>query len=446
MQGGARHRQLLLLATALCAVNYARFAAQSMQEALAQDLRLDDNQVALLLGTTIGLPMALGSALLTSVVDRVRPRTLFTTLLAVCLMVNLFTVFAASFALIFAARLVLGTAVAVIYVAVFTKMPDLYAASERGRATMVTTIGEIAGPPVAFALGGTLLALASRAPAMHSLAPWRLASAWMCLPLGAAVPAMLAIRNELPSVVRAEDRPLKDALRALWPYRWIAVPLLLSRMMVWIADGAVLVWAAPALSRNFKLTPDRIGDIMAMALLVSGVLGPVLGGALADICQKSGGPRRTLLALCILTALGIPAAMFGIVPNVTAAAIGLTALLIVGFTGSVMAFALTTIVIPAQLRSVYVGITFSAAAVVGFGGAPLAVSTVSGLLGEPSTIGIALTLICVVTSVVGAGFFALSRRLFLASGLGRPVTLSGVFRSSRPGTLAARRSGKIYPR
>jgi hypothetical protein len=118
----------------------------------------------------------------------------------------------------------------------------------------------------------------------------------------------------------------------------------------------------------------------------------------------------------------------------------------VGFTGSVMAFALTTIVIPAQLRSVYVGITFSAAAVVGFGGAPLAVSTVSGLLGGPSTIGIALTLICVVTSVVGAGFFALSRRLFLASGLGRPVTLSGVFRSSRPGTLAARRSGKIYPR
>jgi MFS family permease len=183
-----------------------------------------------------------------------------------------------------------------------------------------------------------------------------------------------------------------------------------------------LVWAAPSLSRNLGLAPDRTGNIMAGALVIAGIAGPVLGGALADVCQRHGGPHRTMLALCILTALGIPPAMFALMPNETLAATGLTLLLMIGFVASVAAFALSSIVIPAELRAVYVGVSFSAAAVVGLGGAPLAVSALSGLLGGPSAIGVALTIICVVTSVLAAVSFAVSRKRYLASYPARSVT------------------------
>lgn len=39
-------------------------------------------------------------------------------------------------------------------------------------------------------------------------------------------------------------------------------PLLLSFALVaGIADGAAVVWAAPALARTFSLPPDRVGAI-----------------------------------------------------------------------------------------------------------------------------------------------------------------------------------------
>jgi MFS family permease len=171
---------------------------------------------------------------------------------------------------------------------------------------------------------------------------------------------------------------------------------------------------APTLARRFALTPARTGAIMAMALFIAGLLGPVIGGPLTDLCHRRGGPRRTMTAMFLLSLLGVPAALFGIMPDTFLAGLALTLLLTVGFTINVMAYALVSIVIPGELRGLYIAVTVTAAATVGLGVAPLLVSTLSGLLGGREMVGISVAIVCIVTSLVGAAFFGFGGRYFPA--------------------------------
>jgi MFS family permease len=180
--------------------------------------------------------------------------------------------------------------------------------------------------------------------------------------------------------------------------------------MVGVADGAAVIWAAPTLSRSFSLAPGRVGAIMATVLLVSGVLGPILGGVLADICQRTGGPPRTMLVLSGLAILSVPAGFFAIAPSVAAASGLLVVFVTVGYAISVTATTLTTVVIPNELRAFCMAVLIAIGVLCGVGLAPVAVSVVSGAVGGPPMIGRALTIVSVATSLLGAATFAFGRR------------------------------------
>lgn len=322
-----RFFQLLLLATSTWAVIYARFTLGPLQEAMQIDLALTDNQVAWLQGPAIAVPMALASIPMGLLVDRYSRARLFVLFVALNLGAIVLTAVATHLAVLIAARCLSGLALAAILVAAYSTVADLYAPAQRGRATMVVAIGEVSAPPAAFALGGMLLAMAGA-----SSGSWRSALLWMCVLLVPTVLLMLALREPPRTGVNVINPPLREVWPQLWRYRNVIMPLLLARVMVWIADGAVLVWGAPIFARNFALAPERIGAIMGTALLVSGISGPILGGVLADFCQRSGGPRRTMTALAVVTLLEAPAALFALAPSATLAGIVLTAFLTLGFT------------------------------------------------------------------------------------------------------------------
>ena len=121
-----------------------------------------------------------------------------------------------------------------------------------------------------------------------------------------------------------------------------------------MAITVVLTWAAPALSRTLGLEPHRVGAIMATALMVSGLAGPVAGGSFADLCQRGGKPYRSMHVLCVLALLGLPASVFAILPGVQCE----SALLIVFITlvsaTVAMGMTLFTVVIPNELEVIAV--------------------------------------------------------------------------------------------
>lgn len=393
------------------AATYGRAALRPLQETMSASLTLSDSQVAWLQGPALAIPMTLGSIPIGLIVDRYSRMHFSVVFAALTVVATVMTALASSMPALFAARCLAGLASAGTLIVVFSVLSDLYAQTHRGRAIMVTMFGEIGGGPAAFALGGALLT-AHSATFVPGLESWRQALLWMCVPLLAVVLSMLLLREPPRTDRVVKHSPACTSWLRLWQYRAVIAPMLLSRIMVWIADGAVLVWAAPNFMRNYALPPDRVGAIMASALLFSGVLGPVLGGPLADLCQRTGGPRRTMTVMCLAASLCVPAGLFAVMPNVASVSVSMGVFLALGFMIGTAELSLATIVVPGELRGLYIAITVTVGAIFSVGLAPVIVSHLSHSLGGPPMIGKALAIVCVITSAIGAVVFGFGRRYF----------------------------------
>lgn len=362
--------------------------------------------MSLLQGPALALPLVLAAVPLGLCVDRysrVRLLLLATLLSAIG---TVCTALASSFGLLLIARTLVGLAAPATAIAAYSLLADLYSSAQRGRATTVVMLGQVGGSSLAFALGGEVLSRFSDASS-----GWR----WTMIYMAALLVPIIALTFSLREPTRVDQINSKPRARDIWPqlrpYRSFIITLVAGMAMVNLADGAALVWAAPTLSRNFGLHSDRIGTVMALALLVGGILGPMAGGILADTCQRSGGPRRTMTALSVLALLGAPAGCFAAFPEVVTAGLLLALFLLIGSAISVMVTALSVVVIPNELRGLCMSVEFAAGALFGLGLAPMTVSLLSGAIGGPAAIGKALSIVCAVTGLAGAALFAHSRAL-----------------------------------
>jgi hypothetical protein len=145
---------------------------------------------------------------------------------------------------------------------------------------------------------------------------------------------------------------------------------------------------------------------------MSGILGSIAGGTLADLCHRTGGPRRTMSALNALALLTIPAGLFGVSPWVGSASILLFALVTLIGAIIVTGITLVTIVIPSELRGVCLAAIVGTNTLSGGALGPPAVSFLSGMIGGPPMIGRALALVCTVACLFAAGAFVFGRRNF----------------------------------
>jgi MFS family permease len=146
--------------------------------------------------------------------------------------------------------------------------------------------------------------------------------------------------------------------------------------------------------------------VIGLVLLVSGVAGPILGGIAADLCQRSGGPRRTMLMLSVVALITAPLGCFDLMPDTAIATTVLLCFAILSGMLGVAQMTLVTVIIPGELRGLCLSLLIMIGMLFGIGVAPVAVSLTSELLGGPLMIGKALTLVCVGTCIASATIFA----------------------------------------
>jgi MFS family permease len=408
--------QLLLFATAAWTATYSRLVLGPLQETMRQSLSISDNRMAILQGSAIAIPMAIGAIPVGLLADRISRKAILLMATALALIALMLIGMASSYDGLLLARCLLGLSIPGMLVPAYAMGGDLVGPARRGRATMAVMIGEIAGGPAAFALGGALLVYVSASPVLtvraFGLDNW----AWTVLWMGGALVVVLALLTLVKDPIRREvsvDRPpLRSVLGELWRYRGVAVPLQLGRATLYIADGAVFVWGAPLFARKFHMAPDRIGFTMAVALLVAGLVGPLVGGPLVDFFQRGGGSRRTLVCLTALAGLSVPIALFALAPSAEWAAVLLTLFLTLGFVISAAALALTLIVIPGELRALNVGVSLIVGVIFAIGLAPIAVSGLSGVLGGEGSLPRALAIVCSSACLLNTVVFALGARHF----------------------------------
>jgi|SRR5579871_700725 len=398
--------QLLLLFIAMGVAGFARTALSSLQEAMRAGLHLSDNQMALLQGPVIGIPVVLAAIPLGFLIDR-RPRNRLVLALALASLAgSLLTALAPSLLILFIARAVVGiTALAIIPV-VFSLLADLYPPASRGRATTFVIIGQVAGNSLAFALGGVLLE-------RHGLSAngWRGALLELLIPYAAMVLALLAIREPTRHGRASIAAPtLGQVWHEVRDHRSVMVPIVMGIVLMEVNVGAMLIWGAPMLSRQFGLTADRVGSIMATGSLVSGVVGPLAGGLLADACQRLGGPRRTVSVLGALAALSAPLGVFAFVPDPRAASVLLIVMMTVTLAVAVMGITFFTLVIPNEVRGFCLSLLMAGDMLCSFAVAPVVVSVLSQSMGGLAMIGRSLSLVCIAANLLAAMTFVLGRR------------------------------------
>ena len=386
----------------------------TVQEGAKAELALSDDALALIQGLGAAVPMVLFSIPIGILVDR-RNRVRLTLGLALLWTAGtLLTAFAPSAAWLTAARMLVGVGSTGSLTAALSLCADYCAPGQRGRAMLIINLGKALGVALGFALTGWLFGLLyglSSPGWLAGLEPWR--GAHVLLAAISAVlllPLLLLREPERREVEATSDAPFRIVAAELWARRAFLAPLFAGQIAVVMADVAATVWVAPVLSRDFGLAPQQFAGWVGALLFGTGVAGAVIGGLSADIGQRSHRQGGILLGAVVAAGLGIPAALFPLMPGVTSFAIALGVLSLCGaVTGMVVSVALT-VLIPNELRGLCIGAFIAIAGLIGFGLAPWIVTRVSALMGGEAMLAEALALVGVSVSALSFMAFLLAMR------------------------------------
>lgn len=408
-------RAVLMLSLVVMAAGVVRLAFSPLQEAAKAELGLSDYQISLVQGIAAALPMALIAIPLGWLTDHSKRTRLMLALGLVWTAGMVGTAFAANFEQMFVARMLAGLgAMGVVPVAI-SVLADMSLPESRGRAMLFLGMGNTLGPALAFVGGGALVTAFAAGLDLPGVAltPWRETA----LVIGAAsavllIPQMLLVEPARHEVENA-SASLKAMAAALWARRRFLLPLFVGQISVIMADAAAGVWAVPVLQRDLGQTVGQAAALLGGLLLLAGILGPVIGGLVADRGHKSSIRGGILIGAVIASAVGVPAALFPLVTGVPAFAAVLFVLLMAGaVTGLITATAIAVLV-PNEERGICLGAFMILGSLIGLGLSPVLVSLGSGLMGGEAHLAPAL-------AVVGAGTGLLSLAGFILAMINAP--------------------------
>ncbi|WP_428152408.1 MFS transporter [Brevundimonas sp.] len=405
-------RAVMMVSLIVLIAGIVRLAFSPVQEAAKLELGLSDYQISLIQGIAAALPMAIIAIPLGWLTDHSK-RSRLMLILGLCWTVGMIcSTFANDFASLFVARMLAGVGTMSLIPVAVSVLADLSAPTQRGRAMLFLGMGNTLGPALAFVLGGALFTAFSGTldlPGL-TLSPWRETSLVFGVVSAVAILAQFAIREPARHEVENASADLGVMLKALGK-RWkFLLPLFVGQISVIMADAAAGVWAVPVMQRDLGLTVGEASGMLGGMLLLAGVLGPVIGGFVADRGHKSSLRGGILLGAVIASAVGVPAAIFPIITSVPTFAIVLFLLLAAGsITGLITATAIAVLV-PNEERGVCLGAFMILGALIGLGVSPVLVTLGSQALGGEAHLGLSLAIVGVVTGAISLLGFMMAMR------------------------------------
>lgn len=384
-----------------------------MAESAKAELHLSDSALAVIQGVSAAVSLVLFSIPIGIWVDR-QNRVFIMIVMALGWTLGTFlTAIAPDTKALFLARMLTGIGTTGGLTAVLSLASDYCRPEQRGRALLIPNISKSAGIAAGFTVAGLLLGAtaAHRLPTLFHTTPWRnaqwvlgIASALLILPL------LLLREPQRHETEAGPSAPLKVVLREMKSRRNWIIPLFVGQTTVVMADAAAGIWISPVLQRSYHLQPADFAGWLGALVFVTGIIGTVIGGLAADAGQKSR-VRGGLLAGAIVAAIiGIPSALFPIMPSVIGVAIGVGSLMLAGSVTGIIAAVALTVWLPNELRGLCIGAFITIAGLIGFGIAPSLVTVVSRSLGGEQHLGAALAIVGTIVSIISVIGFAISMR------------------------------------
>ena len=384
-----------------------------MAETAKAELHLSDSALAIVQGVSAAIPLVIFSIPIGIWVDRWN-RVAILVLMAVGWTLGTFvTAVASTTAILFAGRLLTAIGTTGGLTAALSLASDYCLPEQRGRAIVVPNIAKTAGVAAGFAVAGLLLGAVTehRLPNVFGATSWR--SAQWLLGIGSAIlilPLLLLREPERHEVEAGPAAPFRIVWKELLARRGWVIPLFVGQTSVVMADAAAGIWVSPVLQRDYHLQPDAFAGWLGALVLLTGIIGSIIGGLLADAGQKSAVRGGLLIGSLAAAAIGVPAALFPVMPGVTSFALCIAVLMLAGNVTAMGASVALTVWLPNELRGLGIGAFIAIAGLIGFGIAPSLVTLVSSWLGGEGHLSAALAIVGVAVSLVSVLGFALAVR------------------------------------
>lgn len=400
-----------------------------MAESAKAEMGLSDSELAIVQGVSAAIPLVLFSIPIGIWVDRWNRVAILIVMAIGWTLGTLITAAASTTWILFFGRMLTAIGTTGGLTAVLSLASDYCRPEQRGRAIVVPNIAKTAGVAAGFTVAGLLLgAIASQQlPNFFGLSAWRSAQ-WM-LAFGSAVlllPLLLLREPQRHEVEAGPGASYKVVLGELKARRAWIIPLFVGQTSVVMADAAAAIWVSPVLERSYHLQPGEFAGWVGAIVLVTGIIGSIIGGIVADMGQSSRIRGGLMIGAIAAAAIGVPTALFPVMPDVGAFAIAFFVLTLAGNVTAMVASVALTVWLPNELRGLAIGAFISIAGLIGFGVAPSLVTLVSSWLGGEAHLAPALAIVGVTVSIVSVGGFWLAMKrapqtLTCKKGMDQPI-------------------------
>jgi MFS family permease len=381
------------------------------------DLHISDVQIGLLQGLAFGLFYAVMGVWLGVVADRTSRRWLIAIGIFVWSCATIGGGLAGSFGELFLSRLLVGLGEAALAPAAISLIADLFPPGRRGRAVGFYIMGQAIAQGVSISVAGFLLGAAARGdfagwPILGAFAPWRIVFI-VCGLVGTVVAlAFLATREPLRRGAVSTTREswgsqVSRTLGHFWTERSKFVAVYVGFATFFLGTYGAFAWQVAMISRKFNVTPAEVAPLLGPMAIVSGLLGPLVGGWIVDRIVKRSGHGAIPKLLVVLPFVALPSACAVLASSLTLACVMCASL--AGITAMVGAATLTYLQAeaPADMRGMAISITGLMNTVFGAALGPVLVAMLTEhVFGRPELVGYAILCVAVPAYLVAAYCFA----------------------------------------
>ena len=378
-------------------------------------LQISDFQISLLHGlafalfyTTLGIPIG-------RIVDKRRRTTIMATGIAVWSLMTALCGVARNFTQLFIARIGVGVGEAALSPGAYSMLSDYFPPTELPRALSLYTGAAHVGAGIALIAGGALIALAPPLdlPVIGHLEAWQTVFLFVGLPGLLVALWVLSLREPPRTGLQKGDHPTLGAVFGYMRARAGAYGILIIGYSVsglmW--NGAI-AWLPTFFIREFGWTASEVGLRYGLAAMTSGVLGVVIGGAIAAHLRKRGVLDANIWIGIIALAIAAPSGVAGTLANSETAAFALVSLFLFGcampWGGAAAALQEIT---PNQMRGLVSAIYLFSLSLCGIGFGPLVVAGFTDYtFGRDDAVNYSLALTIAIAAPVSAVLLWLARR------------------------------------
>lgn len=280
-------------------------------EPMKRDLHLSDTQVSLLQGLVFAVFLAMAGLPLGRLIDTKRRVTILALGIAAWSLATAGSALAWNYTALLLCRMGVGAGEATLTPAAHSIITDRFPRERLGLALGIFGIGSYVGSGLALLIGAVVLSLVVGAhglaiPFAGNVRPWQTVFLVIGLP-GLLVAAWMAtLREPERSNDSASLLPLAAVLAYFRKNAKSIVLVNLTAAFTAMAIYSLAAWAPTFLIRTYGWSATQAGTAYGLVVIICGITGVILGGALGDYAVSRGFSSGRVLVMTIASLTAVP--------------------------------------------------------------------------------------------------------------------------------------------